>query len=562
MPINWRRLWFKVTHLAEFLKQRGLASGDKLAIIAPNCLEWELMHLAGMAIGGVIIGLDGHETAQRMRKVLDNAAASVLVVKDGGMLDKLGEMSQRAKFVVLLSGGLDAKYTNLVLWEDIWKGIESPNHSEFSLPNRDHPATIIYTSGTTGEPKGILYTHGQLVLACRAIVGAFPTPAPDARFICWLPLSNLFQRVMNQCALMTGSSLYMVADPLKVLDLVAEIQPDVFIGVPRFFEKVANGIGGKIAQKQGATGAIARYALSVGARHAACKRAGVQLSLGLKLQYRLADRLVLARLRVLFGDRLQYLISGSAPMAPWVLEFFQSLGWLVLEAYGLSENILPMAMNTPREYRFGTVGRVLAENEIRIASDGEVMVRGPGVFTGYHGDADSLALVSENGFYRTGDYGAFDDAGFLRLTGRKSEIIKTSAGRRIALPPIESALREIPWVDHAVVLGSGRKCLAALLTVDRAAFPIPSAKLAVGHPKLRNELVARISRLERQEQPAAAILLQRPFSVDGGELTSNLKLRRLEIEHKYKSAIENLYAKLDGIPVNPVATEFLIEVHE
>jgi long-chain acyl-CoA synthetase len=365
---------------------------------------------------------------------------------------------------------------------------------------------------------------------------------------------------MNQCALMTGSSLYMVADPLKVLDYVKEIQPDVFIGVPRFYEKVASGITAKVNQEKGAKGAIAREALRIGAQYAAVVRAGKTPPLGLQLRHRLADRMVLGRLRSMLGDRLQYLISGSAPIAPSVLEFFQSFGWLVLEAYGLSENILPMAMNTPNAYRYGTVGKVLSDNEIRLDADGEVMVRGPGLFTGYYGDAESFARVSENGFYRTGDYGSVDDAGFLRLTGRKSEIIKTSAGRRIALPPIESSLREIPWIDHAMVLGSGRKCLAALVTVDKAA--LSSAGVSVHAPQFRDALLTRINLMTRHEQPAAAIVLQRPFSVDGGELTPNLKLRRMEIERKYKAAIDGLYAKLDAPTSESTPGEFLMELHE
>ena len=555
--ISRGQLWSRVTHLAAYLKQSGVAKGDRLAIIAPTSLEWEVSHLAAMLAGGIVIGLDGHDTAERMQKVLENAAVNVLIVKDVSILNRLGEVAQQSKFVVLLSGAFDDMPTSVIQWDEIFKDAQLSDNREIPLPHGDEPATIIYTSGTTGEPKGILYTHGQMLLACQVILGVLPGPAPDARFICWLPLSNLFQRIMNQCALMTGSSLYMVADPLKVLEFVAQIRPDIFIGVPRFFEKLANGIKTKVASGKGMKGAIARSAMRVGARRANTIRNGATPSVLLKLQHRMADRLVLRRLRGLLGDRLQYLISGSAPSAPWVLEFFHSIGWLVLEAYGLSENILPMAMNTPNDYRFGTVGKLLPQNEIQFDSDGEVMVKSPGLFKGYYGDPDSFARVSDNGYYRTGDYGVLDDAGFLRLTGRKSEIIKTSAGRRIALPPIESTLREVSWVDHAVVLGSGRKCLAVLLTVDQAALPGTVLETV----QLRHELLVQIGQLARHEQPAAAIIIQRPFSVDGGELTPNLKLRRMEIERKYKPAIERLYAKLDALSGEPATDQFFMDMH-
>jgi long-chain acyl-CoA synthetase len=560
--ICWADLWSRIIHLANWLQKKGLVQGDRLAIISPNCLEWELIHLGALASGAVLIGVDGHDTAERIQKILDNAAVNALVVKDSSVLAKIGEKSHGAKFIVLLSGDMDQNLPNTISWHEIWKDAKSQGDDEFTLPKGDDPATLIYTSGTTGEPKGILYTHSQVLLACQAVIRVLPKPLPGARFVCWLPLSNLFQRIMNQCALMTGSSLYMVADPLKVLDYVKEIQPDVFIGVPRFFEKVASGIRSKVTHEKGLKRAVAGFALEVGARRASALRAGKSPSLTMNLQHRLADRIVLRRVRGLFGDRLQYLISGSAPMAPWVLEFFQSLGLLVLEAYGLSENILPMAMNTLTSYRFGTVGKVLPENEIRLNSDGEVLVKGPGLFNGYHGDAESYSRVSEDGFYRTGDYGSFDDAGFLRLTGRKSEIIKTSAGRRIALPPIESTLREIPWVDHALVLGSGRKCLAALVTVDRNALPGSATGLSAHEPRLRADLLASINRLGRHEQPAAAILLLRSFTIDGGELTPNLKLRRMEIERKYGLAIENLYAQLDAMGGESASEQFLIQMHE
>lgn len=364
---------------------------------------------------------------------------------------------------------------------------------------------------------------------------------------------------MNLCAVATGSSLYMVADPHKVLDFVQEIEPDVFIGVPRFYEKLALGIKQELAAETGVKAALAQFALAIGRRYAAVKKnPGGKPTIALQFQYFLADRLVLRRLRGLFGTRLQYLISGSAPIPLWILEFFESFGCLILEAYGLSENILPIAMNAPNSYRFGTVGKVMPQNEIRIDEDSELMVRGPGLFKGYFGDPESFKRVSKDGFYRTGDYGHFDDAGFLKLTGRKSEIIKTSSGRRIALPAIESVLRELSWVDQAVVLGSGRKCLAALLTLSSSTKGVPTLS-----PALRTELVTHIhARLSRYERPAAALILARPFTVDGGELTPNLKLRRAEIERKYATVTEGLFRTLDQMAQGSQPEQFLIEFHE
>ncbi len=557
--LTWKEAWEKVIALSIGFRTRGLESGDRLAIIAPNCLEWELAHFAALASGAIVIGLDGHDTAERLRKILLHANVNALVVSDYKTLIKLGPATQAAKFILCLSPTKDSETLPASLtWDQIINSPGRGNNVPPPFPKEDDPATIIYTSGTTGEPKGIRYSHGQLTLACESIIAALPASRPGARFVCWLPLSNLFQRVMNLCAVATGASLYMVADPLKVLDFVQEIGPDVFIGVPRFYEKLATSIKQKLAAETGLKAALAQCALSIGRRYAATKKTGCKPSVALQLQYWLADRVVLRRLRELFGARLQYLISGSAPIPLWILEFFESFGCLILEAYGLSENILPIAMNTPNAYRFGTVGKVMPQNQIRTDKDGELLVRGPGLFKGYFGDPGSFGRVSKDGFYRTGDYGQFDDAGFLKLTGRKSEIIKTSSGRRVALPSIEAVLRELSWVDHAVVLGSGRKCLVALITLSSSTKGTSTFSSA-----RRTELVAHIrARLSRHEQPAAALILAQPFTVDGGELTPNLKLRRAEIERKYATATEALYQCLDQMAQRSEPEQFPIELHE
>ena len=556
--VSWKSVCDTVIVLSNVLTERGVKPGDRLAIIAPNGLKWELAHFAALAAGAVVVGLDAHDTPERLQKILRHASVTALVIDSDKILAKLGNAIENAKIILSLSPSAQLRSNPAyVFWDAAIPAKSIAAKGALRLPLRAAPATIIYTSGTTGDPKGILYTHGQLALACETILAALPPPRSGARFVCWLPLSNLFQRVMNLCGIASGASLYMVADPLRVLEFVAEIQPDVFIGVPRFYEKLALGIKSKLAAEQGLKRFLAQYALNIGQCYADLKRSGKEPGMALTLQYKLADRLVLRRLRALMGSRLQYMISGSAPIPKWILEYFQSFGWLLLEAYGLSENMLPIAMNTPNAYRFGSVGRVLPGNELQFADDGELLVRGPGLFDGYLGVPGSFANAIEGGFYRTGDIGKVDESGFLSLTGRKSEIIKTTAGRRIALPVVEAVLRELPWVDHAVVFGSGRKCLTAILT--RA----PGGAEKSDEAALSSALAAHIdARLAAHERPAAFTLLPRAFSVDGGELTPNLKLRRIEIERKYKAVIENMFEKLDQPALQSSSTPILVEVHE
>lgn len=556
--VTWKQVWDSVVALSIEFTARGLAAGDRLAIIAPNSLQWEITHFAALAAGAVVVGLDAHDTSERLQIVLRHAGITALVVDNESVLAKLGNTADHAKFVVLLSPTDQRRRDAAHLtWDQIAHQGSENLPTQPDLPKINSPATIIYTSGTTGEPKGILYNHGQLAFACETIIATLPKARPGARFVCWLPLSNLFQRVMNLCAIASGSSIYVVANPLKVLDFVSAIEPDVFIGVPRFYEKLALGIKSKVAEERGLKRIFANYALSVGDRYATLRRAGSVPGIALQLQHKLVDRLVLRRLRGLMGHRLQYLVSGSAPIPKWILEYFASFGWLVLEAYGLSENILPVAMNTPGAYQFGSVGKLMPGSELRIADDGELMVKGPGLFAGYLGVPGSFEAVSEEGFYRTGDIGRLDETGFLKLTGRKSEIIKTTAGRRIALPAVESVLRELPWVDHAVAFGSGRKCLVALLTINGG-----DQSAADTHTR-RAELAAHIdTKLSQHERPAAVMLLSQPFTIDGGELTPNLKLRRMEIEKKYQPLIEELFAKLEQATEPSQAKQFVLEIHE
>lgn len=558
-PTTWSALWSQVNTLARGLRVLGLNPGDRLAIIAPSSLEWELTHLATLMNAAVIIGLDAHDTATRLQKVLRDAEVTGLVIKDRALLKKIFTLPPSIKFVVCMDDTIsDDPAPKLVSWRALMKSGDGAALGNQALPKAESPATIIYTSGTTGEPKGITYTHGQLALACEAILATLPAPRPGARFVCWLPLSNLFQRIMNLCAMATGSAIYMVPDPSKVLDFVPGIAPDVFIGVPRFYEKLANGIKAKLAQQTGLRRGLCDYGLAVGRQYSAALRAGQAPGMGLKLRYWLADWLVLSRLRGLMGGRLQYMISGSAPIPIWILEFFHSFGWLVLEAYGLSENILPMAMNTPTAYRFGSVGKLLPANQVKLGDGGGISVAGPGVFSGYRGDTTKDYFV--DGYYQTGDVGEIDDQGYLRLTGRNSDIIKTSAGRRIALPPIEAVLREVPWVDHALVVGTSRKCLLAVLTLDNNAL---GAAPALDLGPLQADISAKITALAKHERPAGALLLTKPFSVDGGELTTNLKLRRQEIERKYREPIDALFAEIDrGGPLEQQSNRLVVQLYE
>lgn len=537
--VCWREFLAKVQRTQRALAGQGLRRGDRLALIAAVSLEWEVIHHAALGMGLAVVGLDGHDLPTRLEAMLGKSGARCLITDQVALAQRL-VAAQPGLLLVLLTppqqpavdGPLAARHLNQL--REASTGLALPPPAEPA-----DVATVIFTSGTTGEPKGIAFTHAQLGLAVDAICDAFPFVGPGGRLLCWLPLSNLFQRVVNLAAMNSGAATFLLPDPRQVMDAVALVEPEVFIGVPRFFDKLHDGITARVASLPPLQRALAKASWGIARSATARRLQGHAVPWYLALGQRLADALVLRRIRAVMGGRLRCLVSGSAPLSPRVLQDLEALGWPVLEAYGLSENVLPMSMNTLADRRAGTVGRPLPDNELVIGADGMVRVRGPGVFAGYLGEPPGTGL-GPDGFFVTGDLGQLDADGYLRLTGRASELIKTSTGRRVAPAAIEAALRAAPGLDQAVVFGAGRKYLLAACTLQ-AAVP------ALGEERARFESQLRevVQGLSPHERPAGIAVLGEALSIDAGELTANLKLRRSAIEARHHRALDRLATELD-----------------
>ncbi|MDD2336993.1 MAG: AMP-binding protein, partial [Geobacteraceae bacterium] len=419
------------------------------------------------------------------------------------------------------------------------------------------PATIVFTSGTTGAPKGVLYTHEQVVLACSSILNTFDDINIDSNLVCWLPLSNLFQRIVNICAISSGASTYFIENPRDLIPQLTVINPHLLIGVPRFFEKVHEGITAEIRKKTFLVRKVIDWAISVGADNACALRMMQELGFLKRICYRVADFLILNRIRSIVGKKLKFFVSGSAPMPIWLLEWFHAIGIVVLEAYGTTENIIPIAMNRPHSFKFGTVGTTLPGNEVVIAEDGELLVKGKGVFHGYHQEETQNSPLLTNGYLATGDYAEIERDGFITLKGRKSEIFKTSTGHRIAPVGIESCLRRIAYVENAVVFGAGRKFPIALVSIAidalpryfQAVEPLSGKDGPKLHPNfldsIRTDLEEELAPLPQHQRPAGIVITTDPFTIAGGELTANLKLRRKNVEQKYQVYLERMYREME-----------------
>lgn len=552
IPVTWRDYCAIVASVACGFRKLGLAHGERVGIMAASGKEWDYAQLGILAAGGVVIGLDPYGLDEHTQQIAKRCAFAGVVLSSPALLEKLGDEARRKlRFIVCIEPSDQAGIVALQSLIAESAGNETRNQ-EWNQASADSVATVIFTSGTTGDPKGIEYSHRQMCSAAAAIMSAFPDLREGSRLACWLPLSNLFQRMINLCAINAGAQTFYVADPREIMRYAPDISPHVFIGVPRFYEKLYAGIQESLAKKKAWQRKLVQWAWQVGHRHARALRSRTSPGLSLKLQWALADRIVLRKLRRILGSNLRFMISGSAPMPVWLLEHFHAIGLPILEAYGLSENIIPVSLNRPENFRFGTVGCALPGCDVRLAEDGELLVRGSGVFAGYFGDSTDEARIDSEGYLSSGDFASIDADGFITLIGRKSEIFKTSTGRRVAPAKIESLLCQIPQVDYAAVFGAGRTLPTALLVVNEATWNGDHHHLC---QRVRSEAAQALSALPPYLRPAGFAVTKQTFTIAGGELTANLKMRRQAIEKNFAAALTELCAHIDKAAGAPFETQ-------
>lgn len=542
---RWKDVAKTVAALAAAFGKLGLKTGDRVAIMLPTSPKWDYCHLAVLACGAIAVGLDIHDAPGNLQHILATTTPRAVIVTDSETLGALTAHGDPPEIRIVAEG--EPEPGILALTPLLRSGSTPPPPP----PSPDDTATIVFSSGSTGQPKGIAYSHRQILLACDALATHFTSIRHEARFVCWLPLSNLFQRILNVFALSCGASTFFVDRPEQIMRLLPEIRPTLFVGVPRFYEKLHSGIVAELDRKPLPVRTIAHAAWNVGQRVAAAQRAALVPSLPDRLLAPIAKR-ILSPLRALMGPELQFMASGSAPLPLWLMERFHGLGWLVLEAYGVSENVIPIAINTPDAYRFGSVGRPLPGNELVIAEDKELLVRGPGVSQQYAKASPTDSGHDERGYLHTGDYARIDEDGFVWLEGRKSEVFKTSTGRRVAPSPIEAELKKLSYVEHAIVIGQGRPFPLALLVISPQHPIAGRLGTADAMTQIRRDAAANSAPFPDFQRPGVVLVTTHPLSVAGGDLTANLKLRRSAIETRFASQIESAYqTACHGKRVNP-----------
>ncbi|MBA3462315.1 MAG: long-chain fatty acid--CoA ligase [Deltaproteobacteria bacterium] len=545
-PTTWRGFADQVRSAARALMTLGFARGAKVAILGFNRPEWVILDHAAMMAGGAAAGIYTTCSAEEVQYIVHHSEALVVLVEDEAQLAKI--KAKRAemplcKHIVLMKGAT-ATGPDIMSWEEFLGKAEGTTDSaldqRIDAIEQADLATLIYTSGTTGPPKGVMLSHRNLAWTSRTLVDIGEGTENDVS-LSYLPLSHIAEQMATiLMPATTGSTVYFAESIEKVPDNLKESRPTVFFGVPRIWEKFHAVLGGKLSEVKGGKKRLIDWARKVNTEVNNKRDRDLKVPRLLDLQYKLAHKLVMSKLKVALGfDRARSLISGAAPIAPDVLEFFASLDLPIREIYGQSEDCGPTSFNLPGKTKIGSVGPALPGLECKIADDGEILIKGPNVFLGYYKEPEATAECLKDGWLCSGDLGQFDRDGFLTITGRKKEIIITAGGKNIAPKNIEAAIKQSPLVGEAVVIGDRRKFLTALVTLGDAAAKVDDKT------QIRAQIQAQIDQvnasLARVEQVKKFAILPKPFGIDTGELTPTMKIKRKVVAQMYASEIEAMY---------------------
>jgi long-chain acyl-CoA synthetase len=544
----------------------GVAAGDRVAILAESRPEWLTTDVAVLTCGGVTVPIYPTLSAAQARYILQDSAAKVAVVSTRLQLEKIQEIRHQLPSLHAVAS-MDDSLAGATPSVIALTAIRERGHARLAgewgaarifreTARAIRPgqlATIIYTSGTTGEPKGVMLSHANLVANLRGAALAFGVGENDVA-LSFLPLSHAFERLVAYVYLFCGVTVVFAESFDTVARDIALVKPTILTGVPRVYEKVYARILEKGQNSSPLRAALFRWAVEAGLSRGRATLRGQSVGVVDRLRAALADRLVFERIREGLGGRLRYLISGSAPLAPGIAEFFQGVGLPIIEGYGLTETAPVLTVNPPDAPRVGTVGRPLPGVELRIADDGEILARGPNVMSGYYNKPAATAEALKDGWFHTGDIGSIDSNGYLAITDRKKDLLVTSGGKKIAPQPIEATLKQSPLIAEAVLLGDRRKYAAALIVPDFAALErrlkdlgrppaeraelIERADVVALYQEIIDGLNRELSQFERIKKIA---LLPNEFSIESGELTPTLKVKRKVVEERFRATIESLY---------------------
>jgi long-chain acyl-CoA synthetase len=546
-----------VRNLALGLVDLGVAKGDKVSILANTRPEWTYFDFAALSIGATVVPIYQTNSPEECQYVLENSDAKVVVVEDDEQLEKIRAVRDSLpllEYVVRMAGAsedtisleeLTSRGTgrDAAEWEQRWQAVTP-----------EDICTFIYTSGTTGPPKGCVISHGNYRAMLDMVSQNSVIEGEDVTYL-YLPLAHSFALLIQLGSFDLGATIaYWERDPLKIMPNLAEIKPTYFPSVPRIFEKIYTTATSAMEKEGGLKKAIFDWSIRVGGKMRSAERAGRKPGFLLRKQYEFADKKVLSKIRGLFGGKLRLAVSGAAPISPEILRFFDAAGVLVLEGWGMTETSTAATISTPEDFKIGTIGKPFPGCEVKIAEDDEILVKGPNVFQGYYKNEEATRETIVNGWLHTGDLGAIDPDGFIRITGRKKDIIITAGGKNITPANLENEIKQHPLVSQCVVVGDRRPYLVALVTLDpeeAASYAKENglsedpAQLAA-NGDVRAAIEAHLAKINekfaRVEQVKKIAILPQDLSQESGELTPTMKVKRAVVADMHQSEIEKLYS--------------------
>lgn len=564
IDISYKEVRDITENLAMGLVAFGIKRGDKIAIIAENRPEWYYSDLASLCIGAIDVPIYPISTSESIEYIINNSESIGAIVSTKFQLNKLLKVRSQCKslkFIINMNNDPTENEKDIYTFEEalqIGEKFKSENpllfKNNIGLSKEDDLCTIIYTSGTTGEPKGVMLTHKNILSNVKSACEIIYVDENDV-FLSFLPLSHIFERMAGYyLALSCGSTVAFAEGIEKVAQNLGEIKPTVMTAVPRFFERIYSKIRKNVEKQPEKKRKIFDWAVNVGQEYALQKRSGDSISIALKVKHKLADTLVFKKLRQVTGGRLRFFISGGAALSRDLGVFFEAVGILVLEGYGLTESSPVIAVNRENDYKFGSVGKPVPGVEVKIAKDGEILAAGPNIMQGYYKKKKETNEVIVDGWLHTGDIGVFDAEGFLIITDRKKSLFKTSGGKYIAPTPIENLFLGSKYIDQFIIIGDKRMYISALIVPDFEALreyaDAHRIQYSTNEDLVKMKQIVEMlekdfsefqKKLANYERVRKFTLLSKPFSIESGEMTPSLKLKRKVIEERYKDLIEDMY---------------------
>ncbi|MBN22847.1 MAG: long-chain fatty acid--CoA ligase [Bdellovibrionaceae bacterium] len=558
--ISSQEMMDRIFYIACYLESIGLQKGEVINILSYNRPEWVQFDLAPHLIGVMSAGLYPNSNASDIQYVLEHTEARVLVVQNKTYFEKIqGTLPSSVEKVVVIEG--DASfYKGAVTYAEVIEvgqklAQEKKLEDYLEQVDPDAPAFMIYTSGTTGDPKGVMISHANLCFAIDGVIEAWSIPVGvNKKLFSFLPLCHIAEKLQNVGYGITGrGTIYFCTQFDQLTTELGEVEPDVLLCVPRLWEKMMEGVNQKLNKAQGVKKHLAKWAFEVGYKVSAAKYSGKKLSTLDQVQYRLAEKLIFSKVKEALGlGKLEKAASGAAPLPSHVTRWFGALGIEILEDYGQSETSAVLSLTVPGIDNAGNVGRAQPGTEMKIADDGEVLTRGPHLFKGYFKNEQATReTIDSEGWLHTGDLGKINEDGFLQIIGRKKEVLKTSGGKMIAPLPIEEKIKEDPMISQVCIVGDNRKFFSAIITLNESTLAdlqkenkltqqVIEDPEVVGHVK---SVVDRVNAsLASYEQIKYFKLINREFSIEEGEMTPTMKMKRSVIEKNFNPLIEGIYS--------------------